>query len=126
MAERSAVDKAKAEVRRAEALTAEAKNEADSKLRMAASASQEATSSYRAARASMEEAEKVLTLTESLYKAGRTNLDEFEHAEIDLQKSLAEVETLASQKARVAWDVERASGNEFSDSTDAAAGNRAC
>jgi hypothetical protein len=72
------------------------------------SASQEATSSYRAARASMEEAEKVLTLTESLYKAGRTNLDEFEHAEIDLQKSLAEVETLASQKARAAWDVERA------------------
>jgi outer membrane protein TolC len=108
MAERSAVDKARAEVRRAEALTAEAKNEADSKLRMAVSASQEATSSYRAARASMEEAEKVLTLTESLYKAGRTNLDEFEHAEIDLQKSLAEVETLASQKARAGWDVGRA------------------
>ena len=56
----------------------------------------------------MDEAEKVLTLTESLYKAGRTNLDEFEHAEIDLQKSLAEVETLASQKARAGWDVERA------------------
>jgi hypothetical protein len=108
LAERSAVDKAKAEVRRAEALTTEAKNEADSKLRMAVSASEEATSSYRAARASMEEAERVLMLTESLYKAGRTNLDEFEHAEIDLQKSLAEVETLASQKARSAWDLERA------------------
>jgi outer membrane protein TolC len=108
LAERSAVDKAKAELRRAEALTAEARNEADSKLRMAVSASEEATASYRAARASMAEAEKVLTLTESLYKAGRTNLDELEHAEIDLQKSLAEVETLASQKARAAWDVERA------------------
>jgi outer membrane protein len=107
-AERSAVDKAKAEVRRAEALTAEAKNEADSKLRMAVSASEEAISSYRAARASMEEAEKVLTLTESLYKAGRTNLDEFEHAEIDLQKTVAAVETLASQKTRAGWDVERA------------------
>jgi outer membrane protein TolC len=56
----------------------------------------------------MEEAQKVLVLTESLYKAGRTNLDEFEHAEIDLQKSLAEVETLESERARTAWDVERA------------------
>ena len=34
--------------------------------------------------------------------------DEFEHAQIDLQKSLAEVETLESEKTRTAWDVERA------------------
>jgi outer membrane protein TolC len=108
LAEIGAVSKAKAEVRRAEALTAEARNDADSKLRMAVSANEEAGSSYRAARASMEEAQKVLMLTESLYKAGRTNLDEFEHAQIDLQKSLAEVETLESEKTRTAWDVERA------------------
>jgi outer membrane protein TolC len=106
--ERSAIDKAKAEVRRAEALTVEARNDADSKFRTALSATREANSSYRAARASMAEAESVLKLTESLYKAGRSNLDDFEHAEIDLQKSISEVETLVSQKARAAWDLERA------------------
>jgi outer membrane protein TolC len=54
LTERSAIDKAKAEVRRAEALTAEAltaeaRNDADSTL----SSTQEANSSHRAARASM-------------------------------------------------------------------------
>jgi outer membrane protein TolC len=106
--ERSAIAKAKAEVKRAEALTTEARIEADSKLRTALSATQEANSSYRAARASLTEAESVLKLTESLFKAGRSNLDDFDHAEIDLQKSIAEVETLASQRARAAWDLERA------------------
>jgi Outer membrane efflux protein len=106
--ERSAIAKAKAEVKRAEALTTEARIEADSKFRTALSATQEANSSYRAARASMAEAESVLKLTESLFKAGRSNLDDFEHAEIDLQKSVAEVETLASHRRRAAWDLERA------------------
>jgi hypothetical protein len=50
----------------------------------------------------------VVTLTESLYKAGRANLDDLEHARIDLQKIEAELSTLASERALAAWDVERA------------------
>jgi outer membrane protein TolC len=108
LAEIGALDKAKAEVRRAEALAEDARNEVDSKLRTAVSADSEARSSYRAANSSLREAEQVLVLTESLYKAGRTDLDEIERAKIDLQKITAEVEMLASTKSRAAWDVERA------------------
>jgi len=49
----------------------------------------------------------VLTLTESLYKAGRANLDDLEHARIDLQKIAAERTALTSETALAAWDVER-------------------
>jgi len=108
VAELAAMDKAKAEVRRAAALTEEARNEADSKLRTALSASEEAAASYRAARANRQEAQKVLALTDSLYKAGRTSLDELDHANIDLQKAEADVETLGSERMRAGWDVERA------------------
>jgi outer membrane protein TolC len=106
-AELGALAKAKAEVRRAEALTDDARNEADGKLRTAVSARAEAESSYRAARSSLREAESVLALTESLYKAGRAALDDLEHAKIDEQKVEAEVATLESQRALAAWDVER-------------------
>ena len=103
-----AVDKAKAEIRRAQARTDEARIEADAKLRTAVSASDEVRSSYRAANLSLREARGVVTLTESLYKAGRANLDDLEHARIDLQKIEAELSTLASERALAAWDVERA------------------
>jgi outer membrane protein TolC len=106
-AEVGALEKAKAEVRRAEALTDDARNEANGKLRTAVSARSEAESSYRAARSSLREAESVLKLTESLFKAGRTDLDDLEHARIDEQKVEAEVATLESQRALAAWDVER-------------------
>ncbi len=72
MAERSAVDKAKAEVRRAEALTAQARNDADSKFRTALGATKQANSSYRAARASMDEAENVFK-THRVVVSGWTN-----------------------------------------------------
>lgn len=107
IAEISAVDKAKAEVRHAEALSDEARNEADARLRSAVSESDQARSSYRAAKASLTEAEQVLALTESLFKAGRTDLDELERAQIDLQKATTDVSTLASRKSLAGWDVER-------------------
>lgn len=50
----------------------------------------------------------MLKLTESLLQAGRSDLDDLEHAEIDVQKSIAEVETLASHKGGAAWNLERA------------------
>jgi len=49
----------------------------------------------------------MLTLTESMYKAGRANLDDLEHARIDLQKIAAERSTLISETALAARDVER-------------------
>ncbi len=102
-----AMDKAKAEVRRAQAVTDQARIDADARLRIAISANLEAEASYRAAKSSLVEAQKVLTLTESLYQAGRADLDSLAHARIDWQKAQAEVDTLASQALLAKWDLER-------------------
>src|SRR5271165_5493916 len=71
------------------------------------SSTERARASLRAANSGLREAEGVLTLTESLYKAGRANLDDLEHARIDLQKIAAERTALTSETALAAWDVER-------------------
>ncbi len=102
-----AMDKAKAEVRRAQAVTDQARIDADAKLRIAIGANLEAEASYRAAKSSLVEAQQVLTLTESLYSAGRADLDSLAHARIDWQKAQAEVDTLASQALLAEWDLER-------------------
>jgi outer membrane protein len=106
-AELGAMWKAKAEVRRAQAVTEQARIDADGKLRMAVSASLEAQASYRAARANLLEAQGVLTLTESLRQAGRTDLDDLAHARIDLQKAQAQADTLLSQALLAKWELER-------------------
>ena len=68
-------------------------------------AQQEAEASLRAARASLGESQKVLTLTESLYHAGRTDLDNVQHAQMDRDK--AETKSLVSKRASAEWAVAR-------------------
>jgi outer membrane protein TolC len=106
-AEMGAMWKAKAEVRRAQAATDQARIDADGKLRIAVSASLEAEGSYRAAKSNLLEAQRVLTLTESLRQAGRTDQDGLTHARIDLQKAQAESDTLLSQALLAKWELER-------------------
>jgi outer membrane protein len=106
--ELGAMWKAKAEVRRAQAVTEQARIDADGKLRMAVSASLEAEASYRSAKSNLLEAQRVLTLTESVHQAGRTDLDGLAHARIDLQKAQAQADTLLSQTLLAQWELERA------------------
>lgn len=53
-------------------------------------------------------AQQVYLLTQSLYKAGRTDLDNLEHAQLDLDKIQADLLTLSSQRTVANWDVVRA------------------
>ena len=101
----AAVDKARAELRKAQAGYDQARLEAETKLRSALAAQQEAEASLRAARTSLGESQKVLTLTESLYHAGRTDLDNVQHAQIDRDKAEAETKSLVSRRASAEWAV---------------------
>lgn len=103
----AAVDKARAELRKAQAGYDQARLEAETKLRGALAAQQEAEASLRAARSSLGESQKVLTLTESLYHAGRTNLDNVQHAQMDRDKAEAEARSLVSKRASAEWAVAR-------------------
>jgi len=101
----AAVDKARAELRKAQAGYDQARLEADTKLRGALAAQQEAEASLRAARTSLGESQSVLTLTESLYHAGRTDMDNVQHARMDRDKAEAETKSLASKRASAEWAV---------------------
>ncbi len=104
----AAVDKARAELRKAQAGYDQARLEAETKLRGALSAQHEAEASFAAAKASLSESQQVLTLTESLYHAGRTDLDSVQHAQMDRDKAEADTRTLASKRASAVWGVARA------------------
>jgi outer membrane protein TolC len=104
----AAVDKARAEMRKAQAGYDQARLEVERKLREALSAQREAEASLAAARMSLRESQQVLTLTQSLYHAGRTDLDSVQHAQIDRDKVAAETRTLASRRAFAEWAVARA------------------
>lgn len=104
----AAVDKARAELRKAQAGYDQAHLEVQTKLQAALSARREAEASYLAAKASLGESQQVLTLTESLYRAGRTDLDNVQHAQIDRDRAQAETRTLASKRAFAEWAVIRA------------------
>ena len=108
MSETAAVDRAKAELRRAQAGYEQARLEAETKLHDALSMESEARASYAAAQTSADEARKVLGLTESQYKAGRTDLDSVQKARMDVDKADTEVGTLASRRAVAGWLVARA------------------
>ena len=47
----------------------------------------------------------MLTLTESLYRAGRTDLDNVQHARMDRDKAEAETRALVSRRASAEWAV---------------------
>ena len=104
----AAVDRARAEVRKAQAGYDQARLEVDTKLRGALSAQHEAEASLSAARSSLRESQQVLVLTQSLYHAGRTDLDSVQHAQLDRDKAEAEIRTLASRRAFAEWAVARA------------------
>jgi outer membrane protein TolC len=107
VSEIAAVGKARAEVRKAQAGYDQARLEAETKLRSALAAQQEAEASLRAARTSLGESQKVLTLTESLYHAGRTDLDNVQHAQMDRDKAEAETRSLVSRRASAEWAVSK-------------------
>jgi outer membrane protein TolC len=102
------VDRARAQMRKAEASYEQAWLEAQTKARSALSVRQEADASYTASKASLAESERVLSLTESLYRAGRTDLDSVQHARMDRDKVRTEVLALASKRALAAWTATRA------------------
>jgi outer membrane protein TolC len=104
----AAMDKARAEVRRAQAGYDQACLEVETKLRGALSAQREAEASLSAARTSLRESQQVLTLTESLYRAGRTDQDSVQRAQMDRDKAEADTRTLASRRAFAEWAVTRA------------------
>jgi outer membrane protein TolC len=108
VSETAAVDRAKAELRRAQAGYEQARLEAETKLRNAINMEREARASYAAARTSADEARKVLELTQSQYKAGRADLDSVQKARMDLEKADTEVGTLASRRVLAGWLVFRA------------------
>jgi outer membrane protein TolC len=106
--ESSAITKARSELHKAQIAVEQARGDADARLRTAIAAQQEASASYRAALLSVEEASQVVALTRSLRKAGRTDLDNLEHAELDLEKSKLDAATLESNRNMADWDAARA------------------
>lgn len=62
-------------------------SENNTMLRSALAAQQDAEASPRAAEVSLGESHKVLTSTESLYRAGSTDLDHVQHAQMDRDKT---------------------------------------
>ncbi|MDB6107027.1 MAG: TolC family protein [Gammaproteobacteria bacterium] len=103
VSEAAQVGKARAQWRRAQASYDEARLDAQTKFRSALSARREARASYMAAQSSLAESARVLSLTQSLYKAGRTDLDSVEHAQMDRDKAATYVQTLESKRAFAEW-----------------------
>ena len=104
----AAVDKARAELRKAQASYDQARLDAQTKLHNALSARREAEASFLAAKASLGQSQQVLELTQSVYHAGRTDLDSVQHAQMDRDKAMADTRTLASRRASAEWAVARA------------------
>ena len=106
--EGSDVDRARAEVRKAEASYQQALLDVQTKMAAALSARREAERSYEAAQSSLSDAQQVLDLTQAQYHAGRKDLDAVQHAAIDRDAAEAELEKLSSQRALAEWTAERA------------------
>lgn len=104
----SDVDKARAELVKAQASYREAVLHVQTNVAAALSARREAERSYAAAETSVADAQRVLELTQSQYRAGRTDLDSVEHAEMDRDAAEAELEKLGSQRALAEWAADRA------------------
>jgi outer membrane protein TolC len=104
----SDVEKARAELRKAEASLRQARLDVQTKLAAALSARREAERSYAAARDSLADAEQVLELSEAQYRAGRQDLDTVQHARMDRDAAEANVEEIAAQRALAEWKAARA------------------
>ena len=101
------IDKARAQLRKAQASYQQARIQVKMKLVSALAARREAQRSFAAAQTSLVDAEQVLALTEAQYDAGRTDLDTVEHARMDRDASQADLDRLNSQLVLTEWMVER-------------------
>jgi len=109
------IQHAAAELRIARAKYEQARLDAERSLRNALSVHRETEASYASARSELADAERILGLTESQYRAGRTDLDNVEHARLDRDKAQATMDTLKSQNALALWTLTRATHpDEFS------------
>ena len=97
------VDKARSQLRKAQASYRQARLEVQTKLASALSARREAERSYLAAENSLTDAQQVLELTGAQYSAGRKDLDSVDHARMDRDAAEAELEKLASARAFAQW-----------------------
>lgn len=104
----SDVDKAHAELRKAQASYREARIDVQTKLLGALSARRQAERSFAAAEKSLADAEEVLALTEAQFHAGRKDLDAVQHARMDRDTARADVEKLGAQRAIAEWQAVRA------------------
>jgi outer membrane protein len=102
------VDKAYGELRKAHASYRQARLEVQTKLASALSSRREAERSYLAAESSLTDAEQVWALTEAQYSAGRKDLDDVDHAQMDRDAAEAELEKLESARAFAQWQAARA------------------
>jgi outer membrane protein TolC len=101
------LDKARAELRKAEASYRQARLEVQTKLTTALGARRAAERSYSAAETSLTDAEQVLALTRAQYLAGRKDLDSVDHAQMDRDAAETELEKLASERALAQWEAAR-------------------
>jgi outer membrane protein TolC len=107
LAERAAVDKGTAEIRKMRAGYLQARLDAEKRVESAYNAAREAFASYLDAKSSLGELQHILVLTRSQFKAGRTGLDNVEHAEMDIDKAQCDVDTLASKNVVANWELRR-------------------
>jgi outer membrane protein TolC len=108
VSEAAAVSRARAEVRKAQASYEQSRLDAQANVQKALGSRREAETSYIASKASLADAENVLRLTQSLYRAGRADLDSVQHAQMDRDKARADVLELESRKALAQWAFVRA------------------
>jgi len=104
----SDVDKARAELRKAQASYREARVDVQTKLLGALSARREAERSFAAATSSLADAEQVLALTEAQFRAGRKDFDAVQHARMDRDAAEADLQKLGAQRAVAEWRAVRA------------------
>jgi outer membrane protein TolC len=102
------VEKARAELRKAQASYKGARIDVQTKLFGALSARREAERSFAAAESSLVDAEEILALTRAQFHAGRKDLDAVEHATMDRDTAQADLETFDAQRAIAEWGAVRA------------------
>jgi outer membrane protein TolC len=101
------LEQARALVSRARARYAQARLDAQSRLITALSARTEAERSLADARRSLEQSQQVLELTEARYRAGRTDMDDVQHARMDRNDARAAVRRLAAEQSLADWGAVR-------------------
>jgi outer membrane protein TolC len=106
--ETGAVRSAHADLREARAKYDQAMLDTQARLEEAWSAREQAVASAAAAREAVHASQRILDLTDSVYRAGRTDLDNLQNARIGLEKSRSLEERSAADLAVANWNVYRA------------------